>query len=152
MIGLQELTAGIAGYLQRVTGVQATAERAVTPEYPCLLVEARSKSEGMTAGGRQVERRVTVNVICLPSRLREREAGLTLADRVYDVLVPGFPACGRTFCPETAEVWLDEKERARVEVTLSFCDRPAEEWGGGTAAVPTMGSLTLRLTHKKEEM
>lgn len=152
MIGLQELTAGIAGYLQRVTGVKATAERAVTPAYPCLLVEARSKSEGITAGGRQVERQVTVNVICLPSRLREREAGLALADRVYGALVPGFPACGRIFCPETAEVWLDEQERARVEVTLTFCDNPAEEAAGGTEAVPTMGSLTLRLTHKKEGM
>lgn len=149
MIGLQELTAGIAGYLQRMTGVKATAERAVAPAYPCLLVEARSKSEGITAGGRQVERKVTVNVICLPSRQREREAGLALADRVYDVLVPGFPACGRMFCPETAEVWLDEQERARVEVTLAFCDRPAEG-SGGEEAVPTMGSLALRLTHKKE--
>ena len=151
MIGLQELTAGIAGYLQRVTGVKATAERAGVPDYPCLLVTARSKSEGITAGGRQVERQVNVNVICLPSRLRERTAGLALADQVYGALVPGFPACGRVFCPETAEVWLDEQERARVEVTLTFCDRPADGPGSETVAVPTMGSLALRLTHKKEE-
>jgi len=150
MIGLQELTAETAGYLQRMTGVKATAERAGTPVYPCLLVSARSKSEGITAGGRQVERQVTVNVTCLPSRLREREAGMALADRVYGALVPGFPACGRVFCPETAEVWLDEQERARVEVTLTFCDRPAEAPDGGTAAVSAMGSLALRLIHEKE--
>ena len=150
MIGLQELTAGIAAYLEAEVGVSALSERAVAPDYPCLLVKTRSKSAGITAGGKQVERQVTVTVTCLTSRQREREAGLALADRVYEALVPGFRVCGRGFCPSEAEVWLDEKERAKVELLLEFCDLPAKKQSAGAVAAETMGSLALRLTQQKE--
>ena len=72
MIGLRELTAGIAEYLAAKTGVAATNRRAGSPVYPCLLVEGESRSTGIIACGRQVERQVTVTVTCYPSRQRER--------------------------------------------------------------------------------
>lgn len=44
MIGLRELTAGIAEYLTAQTGVAAFSARAAGTVYPCLTVEAVSKS------------------------------------------------------------------------------------------------------------
>ncbi len=150
MIGLGELTAGIARYLTEKTGWAAGNDRAPGPEYPYLLVEGESKSAGIIACGRQVERQVTVRVTCWPSRQRERQGGMDMADRVYGLLAAGFTACGRGFCPKEAAVALDGKERAGVTMLLEFCDLP-EAPKNETTATQLMGSLALRVGHGKEE-
>ena len=150
MIGLRELTAGIAEYLAVRTGIAATNRRAESPVYPCLVVEANSRCAGIIACGRQVERQVTVTVTCYPSRRREREAGLELADRVIDLLTAGFSACGRGFCPKEAEIAADEQERVRVKVLLEFYDLPETPVNVPTA-IEKMGTLTLRMEQSKEE-
>lgn len=149
MIGLRELTAGIAEYLAAKTGVAATNRRAGSPVYPCLLVEGESRSAGIIACGRQVERQVTVTVTCYPSRQREREEGLGLADRVYDLLTAGFTACGRGFCPKEAEITTDAQDRARVKILLEFCDLP-EVPGNMSTATEMMGTLALKVGHIEE--
>ena len=159
MIGLRELTAGIAEYLAVRTGIAATNRRAESPVYPCLVVEANSRCAGIIACGRQVERQVTVTVTCAPflpqkiaapSRRREREAGLELADRVFDLLMAGFSACGRGFCPKEAEIAADEQERVRVKVLLEFYDLPETPVNVPTA-IEKMGTLTRRMEQSKEE-
>ena len=149
MIGLRELTAGIAAYLTEQTGVAAFSDRAAGTVYPCLTVEAKGRSAGIIACGRQVERQVTVTVTCHPSRRRGREEGLELADRVYDAVMPGFRACDRGFAPREAEIRADANERMQVEFLLEFCDTPSSRQSG-TTAQETMGSLALRLEHKRE--
>lgn len=149
MIGLRELTAGIAAYLTGQTGAAAFTDRAAGVVYPCLTVEAASKSAGIIACGRQVERQVKVTVTCHPSRQRGREEGLELADRVYDAVMPGFRACGRGFAPREAEIKADAKERLQVEFLLEFCDTPSGRQSSSTAQ-ETMGSLSLRLEQKRE--
>lgn len=149
MIGLYELNRGIAAHLSGQTGVAAAAGRVSNPVYPCLTVESRSKSAGIIACGRQVERQVTVTVTCYPSRQRGREEGLELADRVYDAVAPGFRACGRGFCPKEAEIRADQQERIRVEFLLEFCDTPREKQSG-TAVTETMGALSLRMEQERE--
>ena len=149
MIGLRELTAGIAEYLAAMTGLTATNCRAESPVYPCLLVEGESKSAGMIACGRQVERQVTVTVTCYPSRRREREAGLELADEVYDAVMPGFQCCGRGFRPTEAEISTDGQELAQVHFLLEFCDTPGRKHSG-SAATETMGALSLRVEQERE--
>ncbi len=150
MIGLEELTAGIAGYLREKGGLAATNERAESPVYPCLVVEAESKTVGLIACGKQVERQVTVRVICYPSRRRERSAGLSLADRVYGLLAGGFTACGRGFCPGEVSVTVDGQQRPVVTAEIAFCDLP-EGTQPETAVTERMGSLSLRMCHSKEE-
>lgn len=147
MIGMQTLTAGIAEYLSAATGVPAFADRAKGAVYPCLTVETESKSAGVIACGRQMERQVTVTVTCHPSRGRERQSGMLLADKVWSAVSAGFTACGRGFCPTDTAIRRDEQERVRVTFLLEFCDTP-EEVSGGAPAVEAMGSLTLRV--KKE--
>ena len=149
MIGLRELTAGIAEYLAVKTGMAATNRRAESPVYPCLLVEGESKSAGTIACGRQVERQVTVTVTCLPSRRREREEGLELADRVYGLLTAGFTACGRGFCPTEAEIFADDQDRAKVKILLEFCDLPEVPVNVSTAT-EMMGTLALKVGHTEE--
>ena len=99
MIGLRALTAGIAEYLAAQTGVAAFSQRSEGQVYPCLTVEAASKSAAIIACGRQVERQVTVTVTCYPSRRREREAGLELADGVYDAVMPRFSVLRQGLSP-----------------------------------------------------
>lgn len=149
MIGLRELTAGIAEYLAAMTGLAATNRRAESPVYPCLLVEGESKSVGMVACGRQVERQVTVTVTCCPSRRREREEGLALADRVYGLLTAGFTACGRGFCPKEAEIFSDAQDRAKVKILLEFYDLP-EVPANVSTATEMMGTLALKMGHTEE--
>ena len=147
MIGMQTLAAGIAEYLSAKTGVPAFADRARSAVYPCLTVETESRSAGIIACGRQVERQVTVTVTCHPSRSRERQEGLLLADRVFGSIAGGITACGRSFCPMDAAVGKDGQERVRVTFLLEFCDTP-EQVTGGAQAAQAMGSLSLRV--KKE--
>ncbi len=147
MIGMQTLTAGIAEYLRAATGVPAFADRAKGAVYPCLTVESESKSAGVIACGRQMERQVAVTVTCHPSRDRGRQAGLMLADRVWNAVSGGFTACGRGFCPMDTAILRDGQERVRVTFLLEFCDTP-DEVPGGAPAVEAMGTLTLRV--KKE--
>lgn len=149
MIGLRELTAGIAEYLAVNTGMVATNCRAESPVYPCLLVEGESKSAGIAACGKQVERQVTVTVTCYPSRRREREEGLALADRVYGLLTAGFTACDRGFCPKEAESFIDQQERAKVRLLLEFYDLPEAPENPSTAT-ERMGTLTLKVGHSEE--
>lgn len=149
MIGLRELTAGIAEYLAAKTGAAATNRRVESPVYPCLLVEGESRCAGMIACGRQVERQVTVTVTCYPSRRREREAGLELADEVYDAVMPGFQCCGRGFRPTEAEISTDGQELAQVRFLLEFCDTPGRKHSG-SAATETMGALSLRVEQERE--
>ena len=150
MIGLKELGAGIAGYLTDQTGLPAFANRAEGAVYPCLTVESRSKSVGIIACGRQVERQVTVTVTCHASRQREREAELELADRVYEAVVPGFQVCGRGFGPKEAEIRTDSAERAQVSFLLEFCDTPSQKQSSTATAFETMGALSLRLEQERE--
>lgn len=150
MIGLRELTAGIAEYLAAQTGVAAFSQRCEGQTYPCLTVEAASKSAEIIACGRQVERQVTVTVTCHPSRKREREAGLELADAVYDAVMPGFRCCGRGFYPKEAEIHMDGQERAQMVFLLEFCDIPGRRQSGSTAS-ETMGALSLRVEQEREE-
>ena len=149
MIGLRELTTGIAEFLTAQTGVAAFSDRAAGAVYPCLTVEAASKSAGIIACGRQVERQVAVTVTCHPSRQRGREAGLELADRVYNAAMLGIRACGRGFLPRKAEIKADAKERMQVTFLLEFCDTPSEKQSG-SAVQETMGTLSLRLEQKRE--
>ena len=149
MIGLRELTAGIARYLTEQTGVAAFADRTAGTVYPCLTVEAKSKSAGIIACGRQVERQVAVTVTCHPSRQRGREEGLELADGVYNAAMLGIRACGRGFLPREAEIKADAKERMQVEFLLEFCDTPSSKQSDNTA-YETMGALSLRLEQKRE--
>ena len=143
MIGLRELTAGIAEYLTAQTGVAAFSV------YPCLTVETVSKSAGIIACGRQVERQVAVTVTCHPSRQRGREEGLELADKVYNTAMLGIRACGRGFLPREAEIQADAKERMQVTFLLEFCDTPSEKQSE-SAVQETMGTLSLRLEQKRE--
>jgi len=149
MIGLRELTAGIAEYLAAQTGMAAFSDRAAGVVYPCLMVKAESKSAGIIACGRQVERQVTVTVTCHPSRQRGREEGLVMADRVYDAVMPGFMACGRGFAPREAEIRTDGQERQQVTFLLEFCDTPSGKHSTSTAT-EAMGSLAIRLEQKRE--
>lgn len=149
MIGLRELTAGIAEFLNAQTGVAAFCNRAAGAVYPCLTVEAASKSAAIIACGRQVERQVAVTVTCYPSRQRGREEGLELADRVYNAAMLGIRACGRSFLPREAEVKTDAKERMQVAFLLEFCDTPSGKQSG-PAVQETMGALSLRLEQKRE--
>lgn len=149
MIGLRELTAGIAEYLAVKTGMAATNRRAESTVYPCLMVAGESKSTGIVACGRQVERQVTITVTCYPSRRREREAGLDLADRVYGLLTAGFTACGRGFCPKEAEILTDAQERVTVKILLEFCDLP-EVPANVSTATERMGTLVLKVGHTEE--
>lgn len=149
MIGLRELTAGIAEYLAAKTGAAATNRRVESPVYPCLLVEGESRCAGMIACGRQVERQVTVTVTCYPSRRREREAGLDLADRVHDLLAAGFTACDRGFCPKEAEILTDGQDRAKVKILLEFYDLP-EASASPSTATEMMGTLALKVGHVEE--
>lgn len=149
MIGLRALTAGIAEYLAAQTGVAAFSQRSEGQVYPCLTVEAASKSAAIIACGRQVERQVAVTVTCYPSRRREREAGLELADEVYDAVMPGFQCCGRGFRPTEAEISTDGQELAQVRFLLEFCDTPGRKHSG-SAATETMGALSLRVEQERE--
>lgn len=149
MIGLKELAAGIAGYLTDRTGLPAFANRVEGAIYPCLTVAVSSKSVGIIACGRQVERQVTVTVTCHASRQRDREEELELADRVYEAVVPGFTACGRGFGPQEAGIDADGEERARVRFLLEFCDTPSQKQSS-TTAFETMGALSLRLEQERE--
>lgn len=151
MIGLEELTAGIAGYLREQLGVAATNRRAEGAVYPCLLVGAESRLLSTASCGRQVGRQVTVTVTCYPSPEREREAGLALADRVLEALAGGFTACGRGFCPVEAETGIDGQDRTRVRLLLEFYDLPEESCAGGGDPFPTMGTLQLTLRQRGEE-
>lgn len=151
MIGLEALTAGIAGYLRERLGVAATNRRAEGAVYPCLLVGAEGKLLSTASCGRQVERQVTVTVTCYPSPEREREAGLILADRVLEHTAGGFSVCGRGFCPREAETGIDGQDRAQVRLLLEFYDLPEENAAGGSDAFPTMGSLTVTLRQREEE-
>lgn len=149
MIGLRELTAGIAEYLTVQTGTAAFADRAAGAVYPCLTVEAQARSAGTIACGRQVERQVEITVTCHPSRQRGQEEGLALADQVYDAAMAGIRACGRGFLPREAEIRADAKERMQVRFLLEFCDTPSRKQNSSTPA-ETMGALSLRLEHKRE--
>ena len=149
MIGLKTLTAGIAEYLTAQTGVAAFAVRTEGQTYPCMTVEAKSKSAAIIACGRQVERQVTVTVTCYPSRKRERDAGLELADAVYEAVMPGFRVCDRGFCPKEAEIEANGQELAQVTFLLEFCDTPGRKQS--TPAIgETMGALSLRLEQESE--
>ena len=103
----------------------------------------------MIACGRQVERQVTVTVTCYPSRRREREAGLDLADRVHDLLAAGFTACDRGFCPKEAEILTDGQDRAKVKILLEFYDLP-EASANPSTATEMMGTLALKVGHVEE--
>lgn len=149
MIGLKTLTAGIAEYLTAQTSIAAFTERSEGQVYPCLTVAAKSKSAAIIACGRQVDRQVAVTVTCHPSRKREREAGLELADMVYEVVMPGFRACDRGFCPKEAEIDTDGQEQARVRFVLEFCDTPGKRQNSSTAT-ETMGALSLRVEQESE--
>jgi len=149
MIGLQDLTAGIARYVKEQTGIAAFADRAAGPVYPCLTVTAKSKSAGIIACGRQVERQVAVTVTCHPSRQRGREEGLELADRVYDAIMLGIRACGRSFLPREVEIQADAKEQMQVDFLLEFCDTPSGKQSADTV-YEAMGTLSLRLEQKRE--
>ncbi|MBQ7492125.1 MAG: hypothetical protein IJT76_06005 [Clostridia bacterium] len=149
MIGLSELAAGLAGYLTAETGVAAFAGRVENPVYPCCLVEAAGKTR---AGTRQLERSVTVTLVCYGSRRREREEGLQLLDRMEAAVAGGFTVGGRRFCPKEIESCINGKELPQVRFTLEFYDVPY----GKTETEPesgaeTMGSLALRWDAEKEE-
>lgn len=153
MMGLYALTAGLASYLSSA-GIRAYAGRVESAVYPCCLVEAQSRTR---AGTRQLERTVTVTLVCCASPARPREEGLRLLDRVENAVTGGFELGGRRFTPGEVESLLDSKERPRVRFTLEFYDAPGapesvgDAPGEGERESEPMGALTLTLETEKEE-
>jgi hypothetical protein len=134
MIELEALTGELAGLIHRETGLFAVSERLRTAVYPSIFVEGREAMTTIIAGGRQVLRRVEMQVTCLPDREREGAGVRDMAFQLYGVLLPWFSVCGRRFAPESLESAGEFGEQVRF--ALEFCDLPPErETGRNTKAM-----------------
>lgn len=146
MIGLWEITGELCRLLEERCGAAAFAQRMEGAVYPALLVTAEDSAAPLSGG--QIQREVQVEVLCLPSRQRERTEGQRLAQKAAEAVLPGITVCGRQFCPRKVESRLDGQERYRVRFELSFCDRPEEKSQGEEG--PRMERLHLKVRKKED--
>jgi len=148
MIPLSDITAALAARISAGTGVFAIDERLRTTVYPSYYISALPRDLTVIAGGRQVLRQVEVRICCHCSRQREDEGQRDMTEALYSLLLPAFPACGRSFCPTQLTVE-QQGEDMLLSFRLEFCDLPPGQVSHNTEHMEAL-SLTLRRAEAEE--
>ena len=121
MISLAQLSQELAEHITRCTGLAAYPQRISTGVYPMYAVSLRPSTTQALHGSNQVLRQVTGRIACYPSRRREEQECLKMADCLTQALLPSLPLCGRHFLPQDCR-WQEQDNALVLTFALEFYD------------------------------
>lgn len=123
MIPLSQLADRLAAHITQQTGIAAYAQRISTRVYPMYALSLLPRETRPADGGQQLFRCLTVSIACYPSRQREENSGLDMADKLLTALWGGLSVSGRWLTPMACRC-READNILTVEFELEFYDLP----------------------------
>lgn len=119
MIDIEQLKSELAGLLYKKTAVFTAVDRMPSRNDRGYIVTMGENESRIIAGGTQLERSISVSVICLYGKYGGVTGGMK--KRLYDALFPYFTVCNRRFVPLDAR-FEREENFSKLVFEISFCD------------------------------
>lgn len=119
MIDIELLKSEMAELLYKKTAMTACADRMPAKSDRGYIVTMCENKGRIVAGGTQIERSISVSVICLYGKYGGMPG--SMKKQLYDALFPYFAICSRRFVPLDAR-FEREESFGKLVFEISFCD------------------------------